>query len=233
VAEFKHVVRETLADNVYGELRSAILSGAVEDGAELNQVWLAREFNVSRVPIREALRRLQAEDLVIATPYQHYIVRGVKPEALSEMIDIRAELEVFAIQRHIPQLTPEVIQEMKRRNTELRGEDDTEKWLMGDVELHAIMNGEGTQASEFVRDLRERIHRYVRIVASTRERQRQACREHDQIISAMAKSDVKAAEKAVRKHISHTQAVLLSYVKQSKAAPEPDSVAVPDPPVAK
>ena len=99
MADFKHLVRETLADNVYAELRAAILNGAIEDGAELNQVWLARDFNVSRVPIREALRRLQAEGLVTATPYQHYIVRGIRPEALSEMIDIRAELEVFAIRQ--------------------------------------------------------------------------------------------------------------------------------------
>jgi DNA-binding GntR family transcriptional regulator len=227
VAEFKHVVRETLADNVYSELRSAILNGGIEDGAELNQVWLAREFNVSRVPIREALRRLQAEDLVTATPYQHYIVRGVKPEALSEMIDIRAELEVFAIRRHIPQLTPTVIAEMKERNTRLRAEDDTEQWLMGDQELHLIMNGEGTQAASLVRDLRERIHRYVRTVASTRERQRQACREHDQIISAMAKGDLEAAEEAVRQHISHTQAVLIAYLKQIEAAAEAENPSAP------
>jgi DNA-binding GntR family transcriptional regulator len=228
VAEFKHVVRETLADNVYGELRSAILSGAIDDGAELNQVWLAREFNVSRVPIREALRRLQAEELVTATPYQHYIVRGVRPEALSEMIDIRAELEVFAIRRHIPRLTPGVIADMKARNSKLRGETDTEQWLMGDQKLHEVMNGEGTQAADLVLDLRERIHRYVRTVASTNERQRQACREHDKIISAMAKGDVEAAEEAVRQHISHTQAVLIAYVKNVTKAADPEAVSVPD-----
>src|SRR5262245_31078305 len=115
-------------------MRAAILSGGIEDGAELNQVWLAREFNVSRVPIREALRRLQAEHLVTATPYQHYIVRGIKPEAVREMIDIRAELEVFAIRRFIPSVTPKVIRDLKARNTRLRKQDDTELWLMGDVE---------------------------------------------------------------------------------------------------
>jgi DNA-binding GntR family transcriptional regulator len=226
VTGFKHVARETLADNVYSELRAAILSGGIEDGAELNQVWLAREFNVSRVPIREALRRLQAEHLVIATPYQHYIVRGIKPEAVREMIDIRAELEVFAIRRHIPNLTPKIIQELKERNSRLRKQDDTELWLMGDVELHEIMNGEGTEAAGLVRDLRERIHRYLRTVASTRERQRQACKEHDRIIAAMAKGDVEAAEQAVRQHISHTQAVILSYLNRPDsdrgAQPEPD-----------
>lgn len=216
MAAFKNVARETLADNVYGELRAAILSGGIEDGAELNQVWLAREFNVSRVPIREALRRLQAEQLVTVTPYQHYLVSGVKPEALREMIDIRAALEVFAIRQAIPNLAPQVIKDLKSRNTRLRKESDTEQWLMGDLELHEVMNGEGTEASRLVRELRERIHRYLRTVASTRERQRQACKEHDQIISAMAKGDPDAAEDAVRRHISHTQVVLLSFLEQAE-----------------
>jgi DNA-binding GntR family transcriptional regulator len=214
---FNHIVRETLADNVYSEIRAAILSGGIEDGAELNQVWLARQFNVSRVPIREALRRLQAEHLVIATPYQHYIVRGVKPEAVREMIDIRAELEVFAIRRYLPKLTPAIIRDLKQRNSRLRTEDDTELWLMGDLELHKIMNGAGTEASALVHGLRERIHRYLRTVASTRERQRQACKEHDQIISAMAKGDADAAEQAMRQHISHTQDVILSYLSHADA----------------
>ena len=105
---------------------------------------------------------------------------------------------------------------MKKRNSQLREENDTELWLAGDQELHLIMNGVGTQAAALVRDLRERIHRYVRTVASTRERQRQACREHDLIISAMAKGDVEATEEAVRKHIAHTQVVLLSFLEQAE-----------------
>lgn len=58
--------RQTASDYVADVLREAIISGQFEDGRELNQVELANHFNVSRVPVREALRRLQAEGLVSA-----------------------------------------------------------------------------------------------------------------------------------------------------------------------
>src|SRR4051794_10802535 len=69
--------RRTASDEVADTLREAIIAGTFEDGAELNQVELARHFGVSRVPVREALRRLEAEGLVSAEAHR----RGGGPRA--------------------------------------------------------------------------------------------------------------------------------------------------------
>lgn len=215
MAGFENLNRQTLADTVYSQMRNAILAGDIGDGEELNQVALAQQFNVSRVPVREALRRLQAERLVTATPYQQYIVSAVKVEALLELIEIREELEAFAVRRRIPQLTADVIREMKQLNGRMRKEQDKTVWLTGDVELHELIDGPGTETARMVLDLRSRVHRYLRTVASTRTRQRQACNEHDRIISAMAAGDADAAELAMREHIRHTQSVIADYLHKS------------------
>jgi DNA-binding GntR family transcriptional regulator len=66
--------RRTTSDQIADTLREAILTGEFDDGEELNQVALAKHFNVSRVPIREALRQLQAEGLVTAKAHQRTVV---------------------------------------------------------------------------------------------------------------------------------------------------------------
>lgn len=221
-----HLERETLADTVYKRMRTAILKGDLEDGTELNQVALARQFNVSRVPVREALRRLQAELIVTATPYQQYVVRQVNPDKVEELIAIRAELEVLAIRRHMRTPPTETLIHLRHKNKLLRAERDTEEWLRGDLELHELLDGPGTEVARMVRDLRERVHRYLTTVASTHARQRQACFEHDTIIDAMAAGDGDAAEAALRNHVSHTQSLILSHVR--KAAPAPVAVTTGD-----
>jgi len=218
MTDFAGIPRGTFADRVYSEMRAAILSGAISDGAELNQVGLARQFEVSRVPVREALRRLQAEQLVTVTPYQQYIVTPVNRETLVELIDIRAELEVFAIRRRMQQMTKEIEGQLRDFNAGLRTQNDTQLWFEGDIDFHELLNGPRTEASRLVRNVRERVHRYLHTVASTRERQQQACAEHERIIDEMVAGDEGAAEQAIREHISHTRAVIIEHLRQSKAA---------------
>jgi len=93
------IEKYTLADQVYEKIRAAIFGGEFKPGMELNQVEVAKHFGVSRVPVREALRRLQAERLLSANPYQRYVVALLSLEQLLELHDIRAELEAFGIRR--------------------------------------------------------------------------------------------------------------------------------------
>ena len=221
MTDFANVPRGTLADRVYTEMRAAILSGAITDGTELNQVGLARQFAVSRVPVREALRRLQAEQLITVNPYQQYVVTPVNRKTLVELIDIRAELEVFAIRRHMRIMTSKMETQLRDFNARLRRENDPQLWFESDIEFHELLNGAGTEAARMIRTIRERVHRYLHTVASTRERQQEACAEHERIIDAMVASDDVTVERAIRQHIVHTRDVIIEHLRQSSA----DSVA--------
>lgn len=217
MAAFQNLKRQTLAESVYTQLRAAILDGDIEDGTELNQVALAQEFDVSRVPVREALRRLQAERLVSATPYQQFIVSGVKAETLAELIELREQIEAYAIRKHAAAVTPEMVQRMRQANAALRKQEQKDLWLAQDLQLHELMDGPDTEACRMVHDIRERVQRYLRTVASTRSRQKQACAEHDRIITAMAEGDGDAAEAAIRDHVKHTKETIVNYVNKTAA----------------
>ena len=91
--------RQTLTDNVYEKIRQAIVNGELEPGSELSQVDFAQRFGVSRVPVREALRQLQAEQLLTASAFKRYVVTGLSPDEIIELTEVRECLEVFALGR--------------------------------------------------------------------------------------------------------------------------------------
>src|SRR5580700_8480849 len=93
------IKRQTLADNVYVQLKNSMMRGRLRDGTELKQGELATKLGVSRVPVREALRRLQAEHLVVAEPFQCFVVTSLSADQVNELLELREELEVFALRK--------------------------------------------------------------------------------------------------------------------------------------
>src|ERR1700754_2335876 len=91
--------RRTTTDYLASALRVAIYDGQFEDNEELNQVELAEFFGVSRVPVREALRQLQAEGLVQSIAHHRTIVSGMSLAEITEAIDMRASLETLLLRK--------------------------------------------------------------------------------------------------------------------------------------
>ena len=85
-----------LVDELASEIQSRVLSGAIPTGARLRQESLAAEFGVSRTPVREALRKLQASGLVEMLPRRGALVRGPSAREVREAYEVRAELEGLA-----------------------------------------------------------------------------------------------------------------------------------------
>ncbi|MBP8296302.1 MAG: GntR family transcriptional regulator [Burkholderiales bacterium] len=86
----------SLPELAYEHLREAILTGAFEDGADLPQEEIAARFGVSRLPIREALRRLESEGLVVLRPRRGYVVASLDREEIGDVLDLLAHLEALA-----------------------------------------------------------------------------------------------------------------------------------------
>src|SRR5215472_9920720 len=93
--------RRTASEAVAESLRSAIRSGQLEDGAELNQVALAEHFGVSRVPVREAMRVLEAEGWVSARAHYRAVVQAVTPERVHQIFELRSLLETHLLGRSV------------------------------------------------------------------------------------------------------------------------------------
>jgi DNA-binding GntR family transcriptional regulator len=213
---FPEVSRQTLADRVYSQLRDSIINGRLADGTELNQVELAEQFGVSRVPVREALRRLQAENLVVANPYQRHVVRAVSPEDVVEMVELREELEVFALRKAMRRMragrsdaATSAEAALARQSVKLRGE----QWLAADHEFHRQFHASPVVAA-LIDDLRQRVHRYFQVVVADTQRRSQVIDEHRALLDAIEADDEARAVALLRAHVGHTRELLAQHLGQ-------------------
>jgi len=197
--------RRTTSDHVADSLRAAILEGQFDDGEELNQVELARHFRVSRVPVREALRRLEAEGLISAEAHRRAVVVGFSRKRVHEIFELRALLEGYLLERAAPAMDAERIAELRALCDTMDATDDQGRWLELNHTFHQLLLAlsDSVTAVALVDQLRGQVGRYVRrygVLSRTQE----ASEEHRQIVDALERGDVTRARKALEEHIAQT-----------------------------
>lgn len=200
------IKRQTLADSVYAQLKTAIMRGRLRDGTELKQGELAAQLGVSRVPVREALRRLQAEHLVVAEPFQCFVVTSLTADQVRELLELREELEVFALKKTLASdMTKQRIAAAKEAAKSLTLSQEDESWLAADREFHRELNGPTTAVAAIIEDVRERVHRYYLSAPALVRRRREVLKEHSALIAALEAGDEAAVEQAIRHHARATR----------------------------
>ena len=102
-----------LRDVVFNTLRQAILRGELKPGERLMEIQLANKLGVSRTPIREAIRKLELEGLVLMIPRKGAEVAEITEKSLRDVLEVRRALEELAVELACEKITPEQIQELK------------------------------------------------------------------------------------------------------------------------
>ena len=205
--------RRTTTDHIASALRTAIYDGQFADGEELNQVELAQYFNVSRVPIREALRQLQAEGLVRIIAHHKTVVAGLNVQEVVELIEMRAVLEAHMVRKSGPRLDGAAIARLHELCDEMdRITDYGSHWVLKNWEFHQTLYGPGS--SKTMIDLVERIHlkieRYAR-QAGTQARLREAAAEHREIVGHIERKAYDDAAAAIERHVLNTGEEIRRY----------------------
>jgi DNA-binding GntR family transcriptional regulator len=201
--------RRVSADYIADAMRSAIVTGELADGASLSQSALAARFGVSRVPVREALRQLQAEGLVEARAHHGAVVRALDTERLGELFALRAVLEGWVIELAAPSLDPAALDAAEAVNERMLAETDHARWLALNAEFHRRLAAPAGAVTTFeVLDaLRLRAERYVRLWnhGSVVRRGRKAHAEHADILELLRAGRAADARSAVERHVMHTR----------------------------
>lgn len=220
VLDANPAIERTTPDHLADALRVAIYDGQFEDGEELNQVELASYFKVSRVPIREALRQLQAENLVRSIAHRRAVVVGLDLEEMIELIEIRAILEGFLVEKAGPRLDAAAL----RRLNDLCDEADRIRdygynWVLKNWEFHrTLYKPSGSRAAiAMVEHLNLRVERYVRRSGGVK-RLREAAAEHRRILKDIARGNYAAARERMQEHIMQTREQVRRYYTKGGSA---------------
>ena len=198
--------RRTTTDYLASALRTAIYDGQFADGEELNQVELASYFNVSRVPIREALRQLQAEGLVRIVAHRRTVVAGLSVQEILGLIEMRAVLEAYMVRKCAPRIDKATMSRLRHLCDEMdRITDYGANWVLKNWEFHRMLYKADNSMTMI--DAIERIHlkveRYAR-QAGTDARLRGAAAEHRQILEHIERKDYAAASAQMERHVLNT-----------------------------
>ena len=203
---FASLGRELAPEQVTGRLREAIISGALQPGERLNQEALAERLGVSRMPVREALRRLQAEGLVTLQPYRGAIVAGLSTRELREIYEIRMALEVLAMKIGFEEAGGLDVDQMEAVLRQLDKPVDEDAWLALNTDFHNLLyrGADRPLLLENIGVLRNKSDRFLRLFAAKQGRTVQAQREHWAILEALRRKDIGKACHLLQDHLQST-----------------------------
>jgi len=214
--------RKTTSDYIADSLRSAILMGRLPDGAVLNQAAVARYFGVSRVPVREAMRQLQAEGLILAEAHHQPVVRTFDIEMLGEMSELRVLIEGYLIERAIPHIDEKRLGRLEGILRQMDCEISHKAWLQLNGNFHTLLYqaSGATIAMDMAEGLRLRIERYFSLWSNGVgvERSKEAGNEHRRILELVRKGDVISAKSEIEKHVMGTLERIRKFYHQHTTA---------------
>lgn len=207
-----------LRDVVFNTLRNAILKGELEPGERLMEIKLAEKLGVSRTPIREAIRKLELEGLVVMTPRKSAEVARITEEDLTDVLEVRRVLEELAIDLSCQNITDDIIAELEdnlvRFKAAVKKNDITEIATM-DVEFHeTIYRSTGNKRLiQILNNLREQMYRYRLEYIKDKQTRDNLVIEHRGIIDALKNRDNVNGKKAILNHIEKQQTTILENIK--------------------
>lgn len=194
---------KNVSDIIAGHIRDAITSGAVDEGEPIRQDDVAQLFNVSKIPVREALKRLEAEGFVTFQRNKGaFVTRMSKPE-IAEIFEVRAVLETAAIAMAVPNMTPAMFERAEAFLDAFS--QATEPLEMADFnwKFHLCLYEEAKRPFllKLIGSVKDRIERYLRMQLTLADGREIADREHRAIFAACRAGDVEEAQRLVREHI--------------------------------
>ena len=210
-----------LRDVVFNTLRQAILKGELEPGERLMEIQLAERLWVSRTPIREAIRKLELEGLVLMIPRKGAEVAEISEKSLREVLEVRRSLEELAIELACQRITPEELTALEEaENRFARAVEDGEVMAIAesDENYHELIYQAtaNDRLVQILNNLREQVYRYRLEYIKDEDRRQILVVEHEHILRAVRRRDIADAKSAVREHIDNQQLTITKNLTTAK-----------------
>lgn len=199
-----------LRDVVFNTLRQAILRGEMEPGERLMEIQLSQKLGVSRTPIREAIRKLELEGLVIMIPRKGAEVAHITEKDMRDVLEVRSTLEELAVTLACKSVTPDKIEALKAANKVFESaiiSKDVVNIVDADVSFHDIIYAmtDNQRLIQIINNLREQMYRYRLEYVKDARTHSILISEHNDIIQKLQDKNVEDAKTVVRQHINNQE----------------------------
>jgi DNA-binding GntR family transcriptional regulator len=200
---------QTLAEKVFSELATAIVRGEIRPGERLSEQALVDRYGGSRAPMREAIQKLEARNLVVRVPHAGARVVSLSLEELRDIYEVRLELESMACRLAAERMTDSevaALQELLLEHARTIEADQGQSYYQksGNLDFHfrIIEGSKNCRLHQMLcGDLYHIIRMYRYQTSTSSKRPQQALGEHQRIVEAIAARDAELAELLMRRHI--------------------------------
>lgn len=209
-----------LRDVVFKTLRQAILKGELKPGERLMEIALAEKLGVSRTPIREAIRKLELEGLVVMVPRKGAHVANITEKDLNDVLEVRIGLENMAIDKACCLMKKEQFQELKAAEehfSRILQKGDLTQLAEADVAFHEIIYraSNNERLLQLLGNLREVIYRYRIEYLKDEATREKLAEEHSEIYEAIFARDASKAKAFTFSHIENQRKAIIRSINES------------------
>lgn len=211
-----------LRDVVFNTLRQAILTGELQPGERLMELHLADKLGVSRTPIREAIRKLELEGLVIMIPRRGAEVAQITEKSMKDVLEVRRALDALCAELACERITEQELKALKEACTAFEQAIKTgniQKIAQADVALHdIIVQATGNQRLiQLVNNLAEQMYRYRFEYIKDASQHQNLAEEHRIIYESIRNKDKETAAQAAKTHIDNQERAIMRQIRLDRA----------------
>ena len=208
-----------LRDVVFNTLRQAIITGEFAPGERLMEIALANRLGVSRTPVREAIRKLELEGLVVMIPRKGAEVAKITEKDLRDVLEVRSSLEELAAELAAERMNDEVKEKLEKALKEFEEaieSGDNAAIADSDVDFHdVIFEATGNaRLIQIINNLREQMYRYRLEYVKDTEYHTVLLNEHRELAKAMVEGRKEDARKIMKRHIDNQEMTVIRNIKE-------------------
>lgn len=210
---------QPLREVIFEALREAIVSGDLKPGERLMEVALAEQMGVSRTPVREAIRKLESDGLVVMTPRKGTHVAELTVKDIMDVLEVRSALDRLATGLAAGRIQPAQIRQLENIHKQYMAnvqKESIEGAIRKDIEFHdAIYTATGNpRLMAAASSLREHIYRFRVIYLHDSSTASDVEREHSGILEALRAGDSTGAERYAEEHVRHQMNTIIEQTSQ-------------------
>lgn len=208
-----------LRDVVFNTLRKAILKGELKPGERLMEIALAERLGVSRTPVREAMRKLELEGLVVMIPRRGAQVANITEKDLNDVLEVRIALENLSIENACTRMTEEQLSQLweaAKIFERTMADGNLVKLAEADVAFHEVIyqSSDNRRLNQVLNNLREQIYRYRVEYLKDEETRNLLVKEHEELYKAIKARDVKTAQEISFRHIENQREAIVRSIRE-------------------
>ena len=214
MGKFRYMEGETYSQKAYSYLKKTIIGNQYKPGEPISESVICNQLGMSRTPVREAILKLEKENLVQIYPKRGTFIKAVSPQKLQELFEIREIIEPEAARRVAHIISKSELFEIERQLTEIKNTeplDETKAVTVGRRLHELILKGLGNNTLiEFLQHLKVEIDRGCNEASGMQGNVLKFLNQHFEIIAALEEENGEKAKRLMTKHLKDARKALLS-----------------------